>query len=59
LVSTDTPPAVVHKILGHANFATTLKLHGGVLPKALETAGDKTGAAFGLRPDKNQTNRSV
>jgi integrase len=57
LVSTDTPPAVVHKILGHANFATTLKLYGGVLPQALERAGGKTGAAFEPRPTKTgQTN---
>jgi integrase len=59
LVSTDTPPGVVHRILGHANFATTVKLYGGVLPQALESAADKTGAAFEPRPGKNRTNGSV
>jgi integrase len=57
LVSTDRPPAVVHKILGHANFSTTLKLYGGVLPQALERAGGKTGAAFEPQSDKSRTNR--
>jgi hypothetical protein len=52
LVSTDTPPGVVHRILGHANFATTVKLYGGVLPEALDSAAGKTGAAFETRPDK-------
>jgi integrase len=56
LVSSDTPPAVVHTILGHANFATTLKLYGGVTSQALENAGGKIAEAFKTQlatgPDK-------
>jgi integrase len=59
LVSTDTPPAVVHRILGHANFATTLKLYGGITSEALENAGGKVANAFIPRPDKNRTNGST
>jgi hypothetical protein len=51
---------MVHKILGHANFATTLKLYCGVRPEALVSAACKTGSAFEQpRPDKNQTNGSA
>ena len=56
IVSTDCPPAVVHSILGHANFATTLKLYGGITEEALQNAGDKITAAFQPVPDKNRTN---
>ena len=63
LVSSDTPPAVVHTILGHANFATTLKLYGGVTSQALESAGGKVAEAFKTQPttgpDKNRTNGST
>ena len=59
LVSTDTPPVVVHRILGHANFATTLKLYGGITSEALENAGGKVANAFIPRPDKNRTNGST
>jgi integrase len=58
LVSTDTPPAVVHSILGHANFATTLKLYGGVTSQALDLASGKTSKTLAARADKNRTNRS-
>lgn len=56
LVSSDTPPAVVHTILGHANFATTLKLYGGITSEALSNAGGKVAEAFKKQPDKNRTN---
>ena len=59
LVSSDTPPAVVHTILGHANFATTLKLYGGITSEALENAGGKIAEAFNKKPDKNRTNGST
>lgn len=58
LVSTDTPPAVVHSMLGHANFATTLKLYGGVTAQALGLASGKTSKMLAPRPDKNRTNCS-
>ncbi|MDB6014603.1 MAG: integrase family protein [Gammaproteobacteria bacterium] len=59
LVSSDTPPAAVHTILGHANFATTLKLYGGITSEALENAGGKVADAFKPKPDKNRTNGST
>jgi integrase len=59
LVSSDTPPGVVHTILGHANFATTLKLYGGITSEALNNAGGKVADAFKPRPDKNRTNGST
>jgi hypothetical protein len=32
------PPGTVHRILGHANFATTMKLYGGLTAEALDKA---------------------
>jgi integrase len=57
LVSSDTPPAVVHTILGHANFATTLKLYGGITSEALKNAGGKVADAFKPKPDDTTAQR--
>jgi integrase len=38
LASSATPPGTVHRILGHASFATTVKLYGGLTAEALENA---------------------
>lgn len=49
------PPGTVHRILGHATFATTMNLYGGLTAEALRSAADALGSAFEPRPDKNQT----
>lgn len=59
LASSNTPPGTVHRILGHASFATTMKLYGGLTAEALESAAGTLGDAFEPRPDKNQTNGSA
>jgi integrase len=46
LASSATPPGTVHRILGHASFATTMKLYGGLTAEALERAADTLGKAF-------------
>ena len=56
LVSSDTLPAVVHEILGHANFATTVKLYGGITKGALKRAEARIAEAFAPQPDKKRTN---
>lgn len=45
----------MHRILGHATFATTMNLYGGLTAEALKSAADALGSAFEPRPDKNQT----
>jgi integrase len=46
LASSNIPPGTVHRILGHANFATTMKLYGGLTQEALEKAAGALGDAF-------------
>jgi hypothetical protein len=48
-----------HRILGHASFATTMKLYGGLTAEALESAAGTLADAFEPPPDKNQTNGSA
>jgi integrase len=54
LASSNTPPGTVHRILGHASFATTMKLYGGLTAEALESAAGALADAFeppaGQRP---------
>jgi len=59
LASSSTPPGTVHRILGHANFATTMKLYGGLTPEALESAAGTLVDAFEPRPDKSRINGST
>jgi integrase len=59
LASSSTPPGTVHRILGHASFATTMKLYGGLTAEALENAAGTLADAFEPRPDKSQTNGSA
>ena len=54
LASSSTPPGTVHRILGHASFATTMKLYGGLTAQALESAAGTLADAFEPRSDKNQ-----
>jgi hypothetical protein len=49
----------VHRILGHASFATTMKLYGGLTAEALESAAGTMADAFEPRPDKSRTNGSA
>jgi integrase len=51
LASSATPPGAVHRILGHASFATTMKLYGGLTADALESAAGTMGDAFEPRKD--------
>jgi hypothetical protein len=44
---------------GHASFATTMKLYGGLTAEALESAAGTVGNAFEPKPDKSRTNGSV
>ena len=46
LASSATPPGAVHRILGHASFATTMKLYGGLTAEALDKAAGALGDAF-------------
>ena len=59
LASSNIPPGTVHRILGHASFATTMKLYGGLTSEALESAADTPGEAFEPKPEKNRTNESA
>lgn len=59
LASSNTPAGTVHRILGHASFATTMKLYGGLTAEALKNAAGTLGDAFEPRPDKNRTNESA
>jgi integrase len=56
LASSNTPPGTVHRILGHANFATTMKLYGGLTAEALDKAAGALGDAF--EPKKEELQRS-
>ncbi len=58
LASSNIPPGTVHRILGHASFATTMKLYGGLTAEALESAAGALGEAFEPKPDKSRTNES-
>jgi integrase len=51
LASSATPPGAVHRILGHASFATTMKLYGGLTADALESAAGTMGDAFEPKPE--------
>jgi integrase len=55
LASSNIPPGTVHRILGHANFATTMKLYGGLTQEALEKAAGALGDAF--EPKKEEVKR--
>jgi integrase len=46
LASSNIPPGTVHRILGHANFATAMKLYGGLTAEALDKAAGALGDAF-------------
>lgn len=59
LASSNTPAGTVHRILGHASFATTMKLYGGLTAEALKNAAGTLGDAVEPRPDKNRTNESA
>jgi integrase len=59
LASSGTPPGTVHRILGHASFATTMKLYGGLNAEALENAAGTLGDAFEPKSDKTRTNDSA
>ena len=59
LASSNVPPGTVHRILGHASFATTMKLYGGLTAEALENAAGALASAFEPKPDKNRTNGSA
>jgi integrase len=52
LASSSTPPGTVHRILGHASFATTMKLYGGLTAEALESAAGTLGKAFEAKVDE-------
>jgi integrase len=54
LASSNIPPGTVHRILGHANFATTMKLYGGLTAEALDKAAGALGDAFEPKSDENQ-----
>jgi hypothetical protein len=49
LASSSTPPGTVHRILGHASFATTMKLYGGL------TAPRRSWLA--IQPEKDRRDR--
>jgi integrase len=51
LASSNTPPGTVHRILGHASFATTMKLYGGLTAEALESAAGTLADAFEPKAD--------
>jgi hypothetical protein len=58
LASSSAPPGAMQRILGHASFATTMKLYGGLTAAALESAAGTLGNAFESAPAKNRTNDS-
>jgi hypothetical protein len=49
------PPGTVRRMLGHANFATTMKLYGGLTAEALDKAAGALGDAF--EPKKEDVQR--
>lgn len=57
--SSSTPSGTVHRILGHASFATTMKLYGGLTAEALESVAGTLADAFEPKSDKPQTNGSA
>ena len=58
LASSNILPGAVHRILGHASLATTMKLDGGLTAAALENAAGALASAFEPGPDKLRTNDS-
>lgn len=58
LVSAGLPPGAVHRHLGHASFATTLKLYGSLTDAVRVEAADAIAAAFEPKPSKPATNGS-
>jgi integrase len=56
LASSNVPPGTVHRILRHANFATTMKLYGGLTAEALDKAAGAMGDAF--EPNQTEVKRS-
>jgi integrase len=57
LASSNTPPGTVHRILGHANFATTMKLYGGLTAEALDKAAGALGDAFEPKSEVKQDSK--
>jgi hypothetical protein len=51
LASSNVPPRTVHRSWGMPNFATAMKLKGGLTPAALETAAGTLGDAFEPKPE--------
>jgi hypothetical protein len=49
----------VHRILGHASFATTMKLYGWLAAEALENAAGTLADACEAQSDKFRTNDSA
>ena len=58
LASSNIPPGTVHRILGHANFATTMKLYGGLTSEALDKAAGALGDAFEQKKETSRTSGS-
>jgi hypothetical protein len=46
-------------ILGHASFATTMKLYGGLTAEALESAAGTLGDPFEPKSDRSRTSESA
>jgi hypothetical protein len=46
-------------IAGHANFATTVKLYGGLTAEAIEKAASTFADAVESRPDKSRKSGSA
>ena len=59
MASSNVAPGAIHRILGHASFAITMKLYGALTDEAREGAAKRLGGAFEPKPDKNQTNGSA
>jgi hypothetical protein len=49
------PPRTVHRILGHASFAKTMKLYPGLTAEALQSAAGTLGDAFERKAEKEQS----
>ncbi len=59
LVSAGVAPGVVHRVLGHTDYATTLALYGGTTAEALASAAAAIeNATNPYRNDKQTTNES-
>ncbi len=56
LKSKGVPPAVAHEIIGHSNYATTVRLYGSVSAEARLSAANTVGDAFRNGMDKQRTN---